>query len=177
MDLRTPRLQLRELTAEDVQAVHHLHSLPAVDEFNTLGLPASQEVTKQLLANWLRQQQARPRTSYILYAQLRENKEFVGLLALTVGKAAFQNGEVWYKVLPAHWGQGLTTEALSELVRVGFDELHLHRIEAGCAVENRASIRVLEKVGMRREGRKRQNLPIRGQWVDSYFFAILDSDR
>ena len=177
MELLTTRLQLRELTAADVEAVHHLHSLPAVDEFNTLGLPASLAVTEQLLADWLGQQQAKPRTSYIFYAQLRESKQFIGLLALTLGKAAFQSGEVWYKLLPTHWGQGLATEALTELLRFGFNERHLHRIEAGCAVDNSASIRVLEKVGMRREGRKRQNLPIRGQWVDTYFFAILDSDR
>ncbi|UOQ69914.1 GNAT family N-acetyltransferase [Hymenobacter volaticus] len=177
MELFTSRLHLRELTATDLQAVHHLHSLPQVDEFNTLGLPESLATTKLLLAEWAVQQQATPRTAYIFYVQHRASDEFVGLLALTLGKASFRNGEVWYKLLPAHWGQGLATEALTELLRFGFDELHLHRIEAGCAVDNGASIRVLEKVGMRREGRKRQNLPIRGQWVDNYFFAILETDR
>ena len=50
----------------------------------------------------------------------------------------------------------------------------MHRIEVGCAIENVASIRVLEKVGMTREGRKRQVLPIRANWIDNYFFAILE---
>jgi ribosomal-protein-alanine N-acetyltransferase len=99
------------------------------------------------------------------------------LIALTLGKANFRNAEVWYKFLPAHWGQELTTEALQTLLTFGFDHLHLHRIEAGCAVKNIASQRVLEKVGMTREGRKRQVLPIRGAWVDNYFFAILATDR
>lgn len=83
---------------------------------------------------------------------------------------------MWYKLLPAHWGQGLTTEALKALISFGFDQLQLHRIEAGCAVENVASIRVLEKAGLTREGRKRQVLPIRGKWVDNYWFAILETD-
>lgn len=147
----------------DLKAVHHLHSLPEVDEFNTLGIPASVKITEHLLAEWLRQQQARPRTSYIFYVHRLETNEFVGLIALNLGKANFKNGEVWYKLLPVQWGQGLTTEALREVIRFGFDQLQLHRIEAGCAVENVASIRVLEKVGMTREGRKRQILPIRGQ--------------
>ncbi|UOQ68936.1 GNAT family N-acetyltransferase [Hymenobacter volaticus] len=177
MDLYTIRLHLRELSLTDLEAVHHLHSLPEVDEFNTLGIPDSLAATEHLLAGWLVQQQASPRTSYIFYVQRVESKEFVGLLALNLGKANFKNGEVWYKLLPAHWGQGLTTEALTRLLDFGFNHLHLHRIEAGCAVENVASIRVLEKVGMTREGRKRQVLPIRGQWVDNYFFAILETDR
>ena len=177
MDLQTSRLHLRELSLADLKVVHHLHYLPEVDEFNTLGIPDSLATTEHLLADWLVQQQAAPRTSYIFYAQRIDSKEFVGLIALSLGKANFKNGEVWYKFMPAHWGQGLTTEALTELLKFGFDHLHLHRIEAGCAVENVASIRVLEKAGMTREGRKRQILPIRGNWVDNYFFAILETDR
>ena len=49
-------------------------------------------------------------------------------------------------------------------------------MEAGCAVENIASSKVLEKVGMTREGMKRKKLPIRGQWKDNYFYGILEED-
>jgi len=55
-------------------------------------------------------------------------------------------------------------------------ELQLHRIEAGCSVDNIASSKVLEKVGMTREGMKRKKLPIRGEWKDNYFYAILEDD-
>ncbi|SFQ83166.1 GNAT family N-acetyltransferase [Hymenobacter arizonensis] len=177
MTLHTARLQLRELSWADLSAVHQLHSLPEVDAFNTLGLPASVAATERLLAGWLAQQRAVPRTSYLFCAQRADSAAFVGLLALNLGKPQFHNGEVWYKLLPGHWGQGLATEALTELLRFGFDDLRLHRIEAGCAVGNAASIRVLEKAGMTREGRKRQVLPIRGQWVDNFWFAILETDR
>ena len=176
MDLQTSRLRLRELTAADLDAVHRLHSLPEVDEFNTLGIPADVATTERLLAGWLAQQVATPRTAYVLGAQRLDSPEFVGLVALTLGKAAFRNGEVWYKLMPAHWGQGLATEALRALVRFGFDRLGLHRLEAGCAVENAASARVLEKAGLIREGHKRQVLPIRGAWVDNYFYAVLATD-
>lgn len=176
MELHTPRLLLRELNATDLEAVHRLHSLPEVDEFNTLGIPETVETTARLLTDWRAQAHATPRIAYVFAAQLAVSHTFVGLIALNLGKANFKNAEVWYKFLPAHWGQGLTTEAVSALLTFGFDRLRLHRIEAGCAVENIASIRVLEKVGMRREGRKRGVLPIRGAWVDNYFFAILDTD-
>jgi RimJ/RimL family protein N-acetyltransferase len=51
-----------------------------------------------------------------------------------------------------HWGKGHGTEAVNRVLDFGFNDLNLHRIKAGCAVENIASIKVLEKVGMIREG-------------------------
>lgn len=62
------------------------------------------------------------------------------------------------------------------MLEFGFTELNLHRIEAGCAVENTGSIRVLEKVGMIREGRKRKVLPLKNGWSDNFHYAILSSD-
>jgi ribosomal-protein-alanine N-acetyltransferase len=177
MELHTTRLLLREVSAADLEMVHHLHSLPEVDQFNTLGISANLATTEHLLTAWLAHRHATPRLAYIFAVERAGSPGSIGLIALNLGKAHFKNAEVWYKFLPPYWGQGLTTEALSALLNFGFDHLQLHRIEAGCAVENIGSIRVLEKVGMTREGRKRQVLPILGTWVDNYFFAILDTDR
>jgi ribosomal-protein-alanine N-acetyltransferase len=58
----------------------------------------------------------------------------------------------------------------------GFIDLKLHRIEAGCAVENIASTKTLEKVGFVREGMKRKKLPIRGEWKDNYVYGILEEE-
>ena len=64
----------------------------------------------------------------------------------------------------------------SKWLDYGFETLKLHRIEAGTAVGNDRSIRVLERIGMKREGIRRKILPIRGEWVDNYHYAILDDD-
>ncbi|OUJ68998.1 GNAT family N-acetyltransferase [Hymenobacter crusticola] len=177
MELQTARLSLQEVTLADVAAIHQLHSLPETDEFNTLGIPDRLETTQRLVGEWVAHQNATPRTSYTFVMRLRTTQAFGGLMALNLGKVNFRSAEVWYKIHPTHWRQGYTTEALTALLDFGFSTLSLHRIEAGCAVENSASIRVLEKVGMQREGRKRQILPIRGEWVDNYFYAILETDR
>ena len=95
---------------------------------------------------------------------------------MILGKTNFKIAEVWYKIHTSYWRQGYTTEALTELLKYGFSRLELHRIEAGCATENIASIKVLEKVGMTREGRKRKVLPVRGEWVDNYFYSILETE-
>ena len=176
MKLKTERLKLEELSLGDLDDIHQLHLLPETDEFNTLGIPENIETTKQLVFEWIKQQQNVPRTSYVFSVRLAETNQFIGLLALNLGKTNYKIAETWYKIHSAYWRRGYTTEALLELLNFGFHELGLHRIEAGCAVENIASIRVLEKVGMIKEGSKRKILPIRGKWVDNYIYAILDTE-
>jgi [ribosomal protein S5]-alanine N-acetyltransferase len=171
----TLRLNLRELTLADLAAIHELHSLPETDEFNTLGIPADIQVTEKLLHEWLAEQKER-RTKYVLAVEKSGTHEFIGLMGMNLGEAKYRVAEVWYKTHVKHWGQGYTSEALGALLGFAFNTLKLHRVEAGCAVENHASIRVLEKAGLIREGRKRKKLPIRGQWVDNYFYAILEED-
>lgn len=174
MELQTKRLQLQELVLEDLNDIHLLHSLQETDEFNTLGIPENIIVTEIILKEWIEKQNTVPRISYIFCIRL--TNLFVGLIALNIGKPNFKIAEVWFKIHPSYWRQGYTTEALESLFKFGFTNLELHRIEAGCAVENIASIKVMEKVGMIREGRKRKILPIRGTWVDNYIYSILETD-
>ena len=176
MELKTDRLKLKEFSFADLEAIHQLHSLSEVDEFNTLGIPSTIKTTELLLTEWMKKQKPIPRISYIFCIELIETNQFIGLIALNLGKLNYKIAEAWYKINPAYWQKGYATEALAELLKFGFTTLGLHRIEAGCAVENKASIRVLEKVGMTREGRKRKILPIRGNWTDNYFYAMLDED-
>ena len=176
MKLETERLTLENLHPKDAAAIHQLHSLPETDRFNTLGIPSSFEETQELLEHWLKLQSMEPRQSYIFKIRERNSQAFAGLVALSLGKPHFRIAEVWYKLHPTCWGRGYATEALHKVLSFGFNQLNLHRIEAGCAVGNQASIRVLEKVGMQREGSKRKVLPIRGRWVSNYEYALLEED-
>jgi [ribosomal protein S5]-alanine N-acetyltransferase len=175
MILHTARLILRPVTANDLQQVHALHSLPETDRFNTLGIPGNLQETEAVLNDWLQRMES-PRSAYIFCLEQADTGAFTGLLGLNLGKANYHTAEVWYKIHPDHWNKGYTTEALNRVLAFCFQDLQLHRIEAGCAVDNVASIRVLEKAGMIREGRKRKKLPIRGVWTDNYFYAILEED-
>ena len=174
--LKSKRLNIRELELKDINNVHQLHSLPETDEFNTLGIPETIQVTEKILSGWLNEQNQQPRNSYVFAIDLKDDKKFIGLIAINLGKEKYKTAEVWFKVHKDFWRKGYTTEALMKLLEFGFDQLQLHRIEAGCAIDNIASSKVLERVGMTREGMKRKKLPIRGEWMDNYFYAILDED-
>ena len=170
---QTQRLGIQEIAVADLGDIHALHSLPETDRYNTLGIPESLQTTERIVGEWLAGQDAIPQTYFVFRIAPLDTGAFVGLIALQLGKPNYRTGEVWYKLLPDHWGKGYATEALIGLLSFGFHHLRLHRMEAGCAVENTASDRVLVKAGMTREGMKRKNLPIQGAWKDNYFFGIL----
>jgi ribosomal-protein-alanine N-acetyltransferase len=174
--LKTNRLNIRKLTFAGIDNVHKLHSLPETDEFNTLGIPENIQTTENILIDWLIIQKQEPRNSYIFGIDKNDHNEFIGLIAINLGKVNYKTAEVWFKIHKNYWRQGYTTEALKRILKYGFIDLKLHRIEAGCAVENIASSKGLEKVGMTREGMKRKKIPIRGQWKDNYFYGILEED-
>ncbi|MEM6697030.1 MAG: GNAT family N-acetyltransferase [Bacteroidota bacterium] len=176
LQLYSKRLLLVPITWSDLEIVHELHSLPEVDEFNTLGIPEYLDETKGVIAPWIAEYQNAEIGNYVFAIRLQENQQFIGLFGLNLASQKFNSGEVWYKLHPYYWRKGYATEALNRVLDFGFEELKLHRIQAGCAVENIGSIKVLEKVGMTREGRKRKILPLKSGWSDNYHYAILETD-
>jgi RimJ/RimL family protein N-acetyltransferase len=100
----------------------------------------------------------------------------MGSCDLRVDRPAQRSGYIGYLVHPDYQRQGVATEVAQLLLRFGFEELGLHRIEATCDPRNLASKRVLEKLGMTLEGTRRQNLLIRDGWRDSLLFGILEDE-
>lgn len=84
-----------------------------------------------------------------------------------------EQGEIWYLVRPDLWGRGIASEAVGELLALGFGQMELHRIYATCLPENPGSARVLEKAGMRKECTQLKALKIHGVWRDGFLYAIL----
>lgn len=175
--METERLCLIEITIDDVADIHKLHSIPEVDEFNTLGIPQSIEETRKLVAPILQEKAKVPRSAYTWKIILNETHQFIGLAGMTLSNDKFKLGEIYYKLHPAFWGKGYATEVAKRLVKEGFERFDLQKVEAGVATENIKSIRVLEKLGMTREGRRRKILPIRGEWKDNYHYAIVRTDK
>lgn len=84
--------------------------------------------------------------------------------------------EVGYWLGTPFWGRGLATAALRLLLQFGFNTLELNRVEAGHFDYNPASGRVMEKAGMRLEGRRRHYVLHREQYKDILWYAILRQD-
>ena len=106
---------------------------------------------------------------------LDDDREVVGRINLNnIVRGAFQSCSVGYWVTSAANGRGYATGAVAELLRTAFEDLGLHRVEAGTLLHNAASQRVLEKNGFTRFGLAPKYLKIAGRWQDHVLFQVLD---
>lgn len=169
--LQTERLIIRPVSEQDINDVHPLQSLPEITRFNTADIPKNIQETEAVLSGWF----ADPK-NLVFAIETADTNQFIGLIGIKLGREKYRNAEIWFKIYSEFWNKGFTTEAVKRIIRFGFEDLQLHRIEAGCAVENTGSIRVLEKVGMLREAHTRKALPLQTGWSDGYDYAILDTD-
>jgi RimJ/RimL family protein N-acetyltransferase len=160
----------------DLGFVHKLHSLEETDRFNTLGIPRDEMESMALLESWINKNNSIEETNYTLIILLKKSQKPIGLFGLQLGKVKYKRSEVWFKLHKQFWNQGYASEVLYAMLDFGFNTLNLHRIEAGCAVENIGSIRVLEKCGFTKEGRGRKVLPLKSGWSDNFEYAILETE-
>jgi [ribosomal protein S5]-alanine N-acetyltransferase len=118
----------------------------------------------------------RPRRQYRLGITWTATSELTGMARLGISSPQHREGDIGYGVRRDRWGQGIATEAASLLVGLGFGQLGLHRIFAYHHPDNIGSGRVLQKIGMVREGRLRENVFAHGTWRDSTLYAILEHE-
>ena len=106
-----------------------------------------------------------------------DGEQIAGMISLTgIVYGALCTAMIGYFVDAERHGRGLATAAIGEIAGYGFRELGLHRLEAGTAVDNLASQRVLEKNRFTRVGLLRAHLRIRGEWVDHYLWERIVGD-
>ena len=166
--IRTPRLVLREFREGDLADIHAYAEIAKVSQFMSWG-PNTPEDSRGFLDRALTQQADWPRRKVGL--AIERDGAVIG--SIRIDLQADDGADIGYTLHADFWGQGLATEAASALFRVAFQTLGLHRVWATCDVENTGSYRVMEKLSMRREAEFRQDKLIRGEWRDSYLYAIL----
>lgn len=115
--------------------------------------------------------------SLALYMTLRQAPDrIVGRVALnTIVRGVFQSCTAGYGLAPEATGNGYMTEALSEAVRIAFDELSLHRVEVNVIPRNTRSVAVARRCGFVQEGLSPRYLRIAGRWEDHLRFARLNA--
>ena len=173
MNFSTNRLVIREFTEADVAPLTLQGSDPAVTEHMPWG-PLNMIGAERLVKRAIQAQSTIPRTDYVMAVCLKSTGALVGGGGLYIESLINRQASLCYWFGRAHWGQGYAIETLSALLELGFDEIGLHRMVATCSAGNTRSSRVLERRGMRLEGRMRQDVWLRSEWRDSLLFAVLD---
>lgn len=172
--LHTERLLLRDFQESDLPVMFALMSDPIFMRYE--GLPDSEEQTRTRLELNLSSIQAEPRKEFRLVITQPPENQMIGYVSLRLNHADISEWEIGWGVAPARWGQGIASEAARAVLRFAFDTLNVNRVVAFCHVDNTASWRVMEKIGMQREGRLREQRWLNGEKFDEYLYAILRSD-
>ena len=166
---------LREYRAEDLDAVLRYAGDPEVTRYLPWG-PEGAEEAAMFLDRVAAAARQVPRAQYEVAVVGRDSGDLLGGARIGVRSTPHRSGDIGYVLRRDQWGKGLGSEIARMLLCFGFESLHLHRIEATCDPGNIASRRVLEKLGMTLEGRRRDDFFVRGAWRDSLLFSILEHE-
>jgi RimJ/RimL family protein N-acetyltransferase len=111
-----------------------------------------------------------------LAVEVTETGTVVGDIGLGWTSQIHRQAEIGYSFDLDHRGHGYATEAAAALVGLAFAELGVHRVAGRLDARNTASARLLERLGMRREGHLVQNELVKGEWTDEMIYAVLASE-
>ncbi|MFD9736470.1 GNAT family N-acetyltransferase [Umezawaea sp. NPDC059074] len=172
--ITTERLVLRPFTMDDLDAVHAWQALPEVARFLYWSARTREESRVALAAK-----KAWPEAvgeSCSLAVQRRDTGDVIGEVHVEWTHEQWRQGEFGFVFHPDHGGRGFATEAAEVVLRLGFVNLGLHRIIGRCDVRNTGSIKLMERLGMRKEAHFRHNDIFKGEWGEELVYAMLDDE-
>ena len=169
LPVRTERLILREFVKSDFDAVFTYSSDPKVTRYLFFG-PRDADGTAEYLEELLASQIEQPRTRFELAVVETTSGRVIGACDLSLIEANVV--DLGYMLGTPDWGKGYATEISLALLEAAFRELRAERVISTVDVNNGASIRVLEKIGMRWEAVFRKHRRAKNRWWDCHMFVM-----
>lgn len=174
--IRTERLILRPIAADDAAAMHAYKSDPDAVRYVPYEPLSLADVEERIATTWSCTRLAEPGEALCLAVEERETGALLGDVVLFWRSETDRSGEVGYIFDARFAGRGYATEAVGALLALGFDGLGLHRIAARIDDRNAASVGVVERLGFRREARLVESEWFKGEWATLLVFALLEDE-
>jgi RimJ/RimL family protein N-acetyltransferase len=174
--ITTERLVLRPFTAADFDDVWAYRQLPEVRRHMLWG-PHDQEQARTAVARMVDENKLDKDGDYLTLAVMVAGASTViGHVELGLLSVEHEQGEIGYVLHPDHQGKGYATEATRVMLRLGFEEVGLHRVIGRCSALNTASAKLMTRLGMRQEAHLLDCRRVNGEWRDELIFAMLRSE-
>ncbi|MDJ0554147.1 MAG: GNAT family protein [Microcoleaceae cyanobacterium MO_207.B10] len=168
--IETDRIIIRKMCLNDADDMFEYASDPEVSKYTGWYTHYSIEDTKLFLHHVINSYLNNQVSSWGIVHKLDE--KFIGTLGFIAWNIEHARGEIGYALSRKYWGKGYMTEVVNAIIYFGFSRMMLNRIEARCAIQNIASARVMEKVGMKYEGILRQHMFMKGKYRDLKIYSI-----
>lgn len=166
------RVYLRRFHLRDLDAFVAIRNDPEVARYQSWSA-LDHTAARAVISEMSTAEPAMPGEWFQFAIARRTTDELIGDCAVLVKADDSRQAEIGFTLARHAQGQGLATEAVTALLNYLFQERQLHRVVAICDVRNRSSFRLLERLGMRREGYTVQAYWNKGRWTDEYQYAIL----
>ena len=170
--LRTARLNLRPHRLTDLDDLLRFHSSPDIVRYVPWPVRDRAQTRAALELKLAQTTLTEPGQWLVLAVELRETAAVIGEVLLNWSSRTDRQGEIGFALDGDYHGQGLAAEAARAMLRLGFQDLRLHRIIGVCIDENAASRRLLERLGMTREAHLIDSEFFKGAWVSQLVYAI-----
>ena len=172
--LITGKLLLRQVNKSDVNEVFFLRSDQRVLKFLDR-VPAKS--TEEALIFIKKINDLEKNNEAVTQAiTLKEDTKLIGTISLWNIQKEHYRAEIGYVLHPDFYGKGIMQEAMTEVIKFGFQVMKLHSIEANTNPDNTASIKLLERHKFIREGYFRENYFFGGKFYDSVIYSLLATD-
>lgn len=168
--ITTPRLVLGPLKPDDAPRLFAYRSIPEVYRYQGW-MAADIEDAQRFIQDYSLAEPLDDGNWKQLGVRLRDGKDLIGDCGFRIFDD--RQAEIGYTIAPESQGRGYGTEVVVALTDYLIRDQNLHRIIATTDPRNLASIRILEKLGFRREGHFKESVFIRGVWMDDLVFAVL----
>src|SRR5262245_57342823 len=176
LPIETDRLRLRGMTPADLDDLQAMFGREDVSRYLMWDAMDLERVTALLERRVTQTSMEKEGEGLAFALEVRATGRFVGEVILRWLSEESRQGEIGWALHPAAQGKGYATEGAREMLRLGFEQLGLHRIIAECDPRNEASIRVMERLGMRREADHIDAMWLKGEWVGSTIYAMLEDE-
>lgn len=173
--LETKRLILRELRPTDVPAVFRLFADDQVTRYYDLDTFTRISQARELLDSFTQRYQNRIGIRWAI-ARRASPEDLLGTCGYNLWLQTSRRAILGYDLIRAHWRQGIMSEALRAVLRFGFEQMELNRIEALVFQENAASRGLLAKLDFQLEGVLREYEYLKDRFEDMAMYSLLRRD-
>jgi RimJ/RimL family protein N-acetyltransferase len=161
---------------DDLDDLYAFHSRPEVVRYTPWPVRDREQTRVALEAKLTQDALTEPGQWLVLAIELRETGTVIGEVLLKWASDTDRQGEIGFALHTDYQGKGLAAEAAREVLRLGFEELGLHRICAVLDDRNKPSAQLLERLGMRREAHLIHCVFFKGEWTNEYIYALLEHE-
>lgn len=176
ISLKTARLWLRPFQASDLESFAAYRSDPEVARYQSWTTPFTLDQAVDFFAKMKIAEPGSPGSWYQLAVERQSRPGLIGDCAFQVLAEEPLHARIGYTFSREFQRQGFATEAVGRLLDYLFGELHLRCVTATCDVENLPSIRLLERLGMRREAHPIEKVWFKGAWSSENRYTLLHQD-